>query len=138
MLCFVVAALSTRMTFGRWFTPTNCHLDSNCDGTQVIQFTRNVAEFLHCDVSLPTTLENDNQAALNFAALLPQDLFEYQRRNKNQPAKIQYNVETLIHHKQLIKYKADTHNTMYHFLCEEDMTVNIETKGCLLHNELQM
>jgi hypothetical protein len=38
------------------------------DGTQVIQFARNVAEFLHCDVSLPTPLENDNQAALNLAS----------------------------------------------------------------------
>jgi hypothetical protein len=60
---FVVRYLDSDLTL-----VPNCVPPSYGDGTQVIQFSRNVAEFLHCDVSLPTPLENDNQAALNLAS----------------------------------------------------------------------
>ena len=36
--------------------------------TQVIMFARGVAGFFHCDISLPTVLGNDNQAALTLAS----------------------------------------------------------------------
>jgi|GEM_PF-3995627 len=51
-------------------TRSSCESEYNGYGvaTQVIMFARGVAGFFHCDISLPTVLENDNQAALTLAS----------------------------------------------------------------------
>jgi hypothetical protein len=38
------------------------------DATQVLYYARGVGDFFHCDISSPTILENDNQAALTLAS----------------------------------------------------------------------